>query len=52
MNNISDKLSNFYNLLESAIEDHNWDLVREVMDDIDCLYQDLERGVDGFEAEY
>lgn len=51
MNSITEKIENLHTLLEAAINEHSWELVREVMEELDCLYQDLERG-DLFECEY
>ena len=45
-------LGKIINILEDAIEESDWSLVQKCYDDLDDLYDKLERGDDAFQGDY
>lgn len=52
MNDLTKIIGDFCERMEEAYENKNWDSVREIIDELDCIHRDLERGSMGFESEY
>ena len=49
---ITEDLGKIINILEDAIEESDWSLVQKCYDDLDDLYDRLERGDDAFQGDY
>ena len=47
---ITEDLGKIINILEDAIEESDWSLVQKCYDDLDDLYDKLERGDDAFQG--
>ena len=48
MMNISEEVGRITNLLEDAIEEKDWTTVQKCADDLDTLYNQLDRQESGF----
>ena len=49
---ITEELGKIINVLEDAIEESDWKSVQKCYDDLDDLYDKLERGDDAYQDEY
>ena len=49
---ITEDLGKIINILEDAIEESDWSIVQKCYDDLDDLYDKLERGDDAFQGDY
>ena len=49
---ITEELGKIINILEDAIEELDWKSVQKCYDDLDDLYDKLERGSDAFQGDY
>ena len=49
---ITEELGTIINVLEDAIEESDWTSVQKCYDDLDDLYDKLERGDDAYQDEY
>ena len=47
MEELSERVGECCNLLEDALAEQDWDLVREIIEKLDELYEDMERSVFG-----
>jgi hypothetical protein len=48
MKNITEELGRILNLLEDAVEDQDWKLVQKMIEDLDEVYNLLERQDSGY----
>jgi hypothetical protein len=48
MKNITEELGRILNLLEDAVEDQDWKLVQKMIEDLDEVYNVLERQDSGY----
>jgi hypothetical protein len=48
MKNITEELGRILNLLEDAVEDQDWKLVEKMIEDLDEVYNVLERQDSGY----
>ena len=48
MKNITEELGRILNLLEDAVEDQDWKLVQKMIEDLDEIYNVLERQDSGY----
>lgn len=52
MNELSEEIGRICNILEDAIEEKDWDLIQQVLDDLNNVYTDLDKQDSGFDYDY
>ena len=52
MGNLAEEIGRICNLLEDAIEEKDWNLVQKMSEDLDDIYNQLDRQDSGFTQEY
>lgn len=52
MNELSEEIGRICNILEDAIEEKDWDLIKQVLDDLNNVYTDLDKQDSGFDYDY
>ena len=52
MKNLSEELGRIINLLEDAVEEQNWKTVSKMIQELDELYEELDRQENGFYPDY
>ena len=50
--NISEEVGRITNILEDAVEEKDWDSVKKCVEDLDTLYNQLDRQESGFDYDY
>jgi len=52
MVNLSEEIGRIVNILEDAHEEQDWSMVKSIIDDLDDVYNKLERQENGFNYDY
>jgi hypothetical protein len=52
MGKLTEELGRILNLLEDAVEEQDWSLVKKMIDDLDNIYEQLEKQESGFDYDY
>lgn len=52
MSNLAEEIGRICNLLEDAIEEKDWNLVKKMTDELDDIYNQLDRQDSGYTQEY
>lgn len=52
MTNLSEEIGRICNLLEDAIEEQDWNLVKKTTEELDDIYEKLDRQENGFGYDY
>lgn len=52
MANLSQEIGRICNILEDAVEEQDWRLVQKMIDELDVIYQQLDRQENGYEFDY
>lgn len=52
MGKLTEELGRILNLLEDAVEEQDWKLVQKMIDDLDNVYESLEKQESGFDYDY
>jgi uncharacterized coiled-coil protein SlyX len=52
MANLSQEIGRICNLLEDAVEEQDWKLVQKMIDQLDIIYERLDRQENGYESDY
>lgn len=52
MANLSQEIGRICNILEDAVEEQDWRLVQKMIDELDIIYQQLDRQENGYEFDY
>ena len=52
MGKLTEELGRILNLLEDAVEEQDWVLVKKMITDLDAIYESLERQESGCEYDY
>ena len=48
MTNLSEEIGRICNILEDAVEEQDWKLVQKMIDDLDDIYEKLDRQESGY----
>jgi len=49
MKNLSEEIGRICNILEDAVEEKDWDLVNNMIESLDYVYNELDKQESGFE---
>jgi len=49
---LTEELGRILNLLEDAVEEQDWALVKKMIEDLDNIYEQLEKQESGFNYDY
>mgnify|MGYP000036749488 CR=1 FL=1 len=49
---LSEEIGRITNILEDAIEEQDWNLVKKIIDDLDIVYDELDKQENGFQHDY
>jgi lipopolysaccharide biosynthesis regulator YciM len=52
MGKLTEELGRILNLLEDAVEEQDWALVKKMIEDLDSIYEQLEKQESGFNYDY
>lgn len=52
MANLSEEIGRICNILEDAVEEQDWSLVKKMIVDLDDIYSKLDREENGFQYDY
>ena len=52
MANLAEEIGRITNILEDAVEEQDWNLVKKMIDDLDDIYNRLDRQDSGYGEEY
>jgi len=52
MGKLTEELGRILNLLEDAVEEQDWALVKKMIEDLDNIYEQLEKQESGFNYDY
>ena len=52
MGKLTEELGRILNLLEDAVEEQDWALVKKMIEDLDDIYEQLEKQEAGFDYDY
>jgi hypothetical protein len=52
MANLTEEIGRIVNILEDAHDEQDWGLVKKMIDDLDVIYEKLERQDSGFDYDY
>ena len=52
MGKLTEELGRILNLLEDAVEEQDWSLVKKMIEDLDDIYEQLEKQEAGFDYDY
>tara|TARA_B100000035_G_C20605304_1_gene381525 strand:- start:331 stop:492 length:162 start_codon:yes stop_codon:yes gene_type:complete len=52
MSNLSEEIGRIINQLEDAIEEQDWTIVQTMIDELDEIYNQLDRQENGYNEEY
>ena len=52
MNELSEEIGRICNILEDAIDEKDWDLVQQTYENLNSIYEDLDKQDSGFEYDY
>ena len=52
MANLSEEIGRICNILEDAVEEQDWKLVQKMIDELDSLYERLDRQENGYDYDY
>ena len=52
MEELQQKIDNLCTILEDALEEKDWSRVESVIEQLNDLYEDIERSTSGFEIDY
>ena len=52
MGKLTEELGRILNLLEDAVEEQDWELVKKMIEDLDNIYEQLEKQESGFNYDY
>ena len=52
MGKLTEEIGRICNLLEDADEEQDWTLVKKMIDDLDGVYESLDKQDSGFEYDY
>lgn len=52
MGKLTEELGRILNLLEDAVEEQDWILVKKMIEDLDNVYESLEKQDSGFDYDY
>lgn len=52
MGKLTEELGRILNLLEDAVEEQDWILVKKMIEDLDSVYESLEKQDSGFDYDY
>jgi len=52
MGKLTEELGRILNLLEDAVEEQDWALVKKMIEDLDDIYEQLEKQESGFDYDY
>jgi|TARA_B100000925_G_scaffold272543_1_gene236548 hypothetical protein len=52
MGNLSEQIGRITNLLEDAVEEQDWNLVKKMTEELDDIYNQLDRQESGYGDEY
>ena len=52
MSNLSEEIGRIVNQLEDAIEEQDWTIVQTMIDELDEIYNQLDRQENGYNEEY
>ena len=52
MKNLSEEIGRICNILEDAIEEQDWNLVKKMTEELDDIYEKLDKQESGFDYDY
>ena len=52
MGNLTEEIGRICNILEDAIEEQDWNLVKKMTEELDDIYEKLDRQESGFQYDY
>jgi len=52
MANLSEEIGRICNILEDSVEEQDWSLVKKMIEDLDNIYEQLEKQESGFNYDY
>ena len=52
MGNLSEEIGRIVNILEDAIEEKDWNLVKKMTEELDDIYESLDKQESGFDYDY
>jgi len=52
MAQLSEDIGRIVNILEDAVEEQDWGLVKKMIDDLDEIYNQLDRQESGYDIDY
>ena len=52
MANLSEEIGRICNILEDAVEEQDWKLVKKMIDELDQIYERLDREESGYQMDY
>ena len=52
MGNLSEEIGRIVNRLEDAVEEQDWTIVQNMIDDLDDIYNRLDRQESGYNIDY
>ena len=52
MANLSEEIGRITNILEDAIEEQDWSLVKKMIESLDDVYEELDKQESGFDYDY
>lgn len=52
MGNLSEEIGRICNILEDAIEEQDWNLVKNMTEELDDIYEKLDKQESGFDYDY
>jgi hypothetical protein len=52
MGNLTEEIGRIVNILEDAHDEQDWGLVKKMIDELDGIYEKLERQDSGFDYDY
>jgi hypothetical protein len=52
MANLSEEIGRICNILEDAVEEQDWNLVKKMIGELDDIYERIDREENGFQYDY
>ena len=52
MANLSEEIGRICNILEDSVEEQDWNLVKKMIDDLNDVYEHLDREENGYVQDY
>ena len=52
MTNLSEEIGRICNILEDSIEEQDWNLVKKMTEELDEIYERLDKQENGFDYDY